>query len=67
MDGAAHSVKYERNRVSRTDGSAFGKKGRRTGIKDKDWILKKKELNRKRGKETPLDSKFTARKRRPRF
>ena len=34
----------------------------------KDWILKKKELYRKRGKmEVPLDSKYTARKRRPKF
>jgi 18S rRNA (guanine1575-N7)-methyltransferase len=31
-------------------------------------VLKKKELYRKRGKEDiPLDSKFTARKRKPRF
>jgi 18S rRNA (guanine1575-N7)-methyltransferase len=39
----------------------------RKPIKDKDWVLRKKELNRKRGKEVPLDSKYTARKRRPKF
>ncbi len=36
-------------------------------VKDKNWVLHKKELYRSRGKETPLDSKFTARKRRPKF
>ncbi|KAH6918346.1 williams-Beuren syndrome critical region protein 22 [Coprinopsis sp. MPI-PUGE-AT-0042] len=43
-------------------------KGKRKNVKDKDWILKKKELYRKRGKEhVPNDSKFTGRKRRPVF
>jgi 18S rRNA (guanine1575-N7)-methyltransferase len=36
-------------------------------IKGKDWVMQKKELYRKRGREVPEDSKFTARKRRPRF
>jgi len=41
---------------------------KRKGIKDKDWILKKKELYRQRGKEgVPRDSKFTGRKRRAIF
>ncbi|KAF9053873.1 S-adenosyl-L-methionine-dependent methyltransferase [Hymenopellis radicata] len=41
---------------------------KRKSIKDKDWILKKKDLYRKRGKESvPRDSKFTGRKRRPVF
>ena len=35
--------------------------------KDKQWVLHKKELYTSRGKDTPLDSKFTARKRRPKF
>ncbi|TFK42420.1 S-adenosyl-L-methionine-dependent methyltransferase [Crucibulum laeve] len=44
------------------------KGGKRKSIKDKDWILKKKELYRKRGKEgVPRDSKYTARKRKPVF
>ncbi|KAJ7273335.1 methyltransferase [Mycena rebaudengoi] len=44
------------------------KNGKRKSVKDKDWILKKKELYRKRGKESvPRDSKFTGRKRRPVF
>lgn len=34
----------------------------------KEWVLRKKELYRKRGKEdVPADSKFTGRKRRPQF
>ncbi|KAF7304980.1 putative 18S rRNA (Guanine-N(7))-methyltransferase [Mycena kentingensis (nom. inval.)] len=42
--------------------------GKRKNVKDRDWILKKKELYRKRGKEgVPKDSKFTGRKRRPVF
>ncbi|KAH8107061.1 williams-Beuren syndrome critical region protein 22 [Cristinia sonorae] len=41
---------------------------KRKSIKDKDWILKKKELYRKRGKESvPNDSKYTGRKRRTVF
>ncbi|KAJ7905727.1 williams-Beuren syndrome critical region protein 22 [Mycena olivaceomarginata] len=44
------------------------KNGKRKSVKAKDWILKKKELYRKRGKDgVPNDSKFTGRKRRPVF
>jgi len=44
------------------------KNGKRKNVKDKDWILKKKELYRKRGKErVPHDSKFTGRRRKPIF
>ncbi|KAK7020442.1 putative 18S rRNA (guanine-N(7))-methyltransferase [Favolaschia claudopus] len=44
------------------------KSGKRKNLKDRDWILQKKELYRKRGKEgVPKDSKFTGRKRRPVF
>ncbi|CAG8813278.1 12970_t:CDS:1, partial [Gigaspora rosea] len=44
-------------------------KGRqRKSIKEKDWVLHKKEIARMRGtKNVPLDSKYTARKRKPRF
>ncbi|KAG1756641.1 S-adenosyl-L-methionine-dependent methyltransferase [Suillus paluster] len=42
--------------------------GKRKNVKDKDWILKKKELYRQRGKEgVPRDSKYTGRKRKPIF
>ncbi|SJL00501.1 related to BUD23-Protein involved in bud-site selection [Armillaria ostoyae] len=44
------------------------KSGKRKPVKGRDWILKKKELYRKRGKESvPRDSKFTGRKRKPVF
>jgi len=59
------SVKYERRREreNRRDRS-----GKRKSVKAKDWILKKKELYRKRGKEgVPNDSKFTGRQRKPLF
>ncbi|KAJ7709694.1 S-adenosyl-L-methionine-dependent methyltransferase [Mycena rosella] len=57
-------ARFERRR-ERENSKAGGK---RKGVKDKDWILKKKELYRKRGKESvPRDSKFTGRKRRPVF
>ncbi|TPX69229.1 hypothetical protein SpCBS45565_g02559 [Spizellomyces sp. 'palustris'] len=39
----------------------------RKPVKDKNWVLHKKELNRTRGKEVPADSKYTARKRRIKF
>lgn len=35
--------------------------------KDRNWVLRKKELYRKRGKVVKDDTKYTARKRRPRF
>ncbi|KAI0647008.1 S-adenosyl-L-methionine-dependent methyltransferase [Trametes meyenii] len=42
--------------------------GKRKSIKDKDWILQKKELYRQRGKKgVPNDSKYTGRKRRAVF
>ena len=52
---------------SRTRGKKLGSRKDKKGISDKNFVMKKKELNRKRGKDTPLDSKFTARKRKPRF
>ncbi|KAJ3188207.1 hypothetical protein HDU85_005357 [Gaertneriomyces sp. JEL0708] len=39
----------------------------RRPVKDKNWVLHKKELNRVRGKEVPHDSKYTARKRKIKF
>lgn len=44
------------------------KKRKGKGQKDKEWILRKKELARVRGKENvPHDSKYTGRKRKARF
>ncbi|KAF9075151.1 S-adenosyl-L-methionine-dependent methyltransferase [Rhodocollybia butyracea] len=60
-------VKFEKRRVSTRDRNANGKRKSQKVI-DRDWILKKKELYRKRGKESvPRDSKFTGRKRKPTF
>jgi len=58
------AVKFERRRERERR-----RKERRKPVKaGKDWILKKKELYRQRGKEdVPRDSKFTGRKRRPTF
>jgi 18S rRNA (guanine1575-N7)-methyltransferase len=39
----------------------------RKPVKDKQWVLKKKESRRKKGQQTANDSKFTARKRGPKF
>ena len=39
----------------------------KTASKDIDWIMRKKETRRKRGQKVVNDSKFTGRKRRPKF
>lgn len=58
-------VRFERRREKENKRDVSGK---RKNMKDKDWILKKKELYRQRGKEgVPRDSKFTGRKRKPIF
>jgi len=58
-------VTFEQRRVRER---TRAKNGKVKNIKDRDWILKKKELYRKRGKErVPHDSKFTGRKRKPNF
>ena len=43
------------------------KGGRSRNVKDKDWILRKKDRARRQGKAVAHDSKYTARKRRPAF
>ncbi|THH10789.1 hypothetical protein EW145_g1076 [Phellinidium pouzarii] len=59
------TVPYERRRDKERRRE---KSGKRKAVKAKDWIVKKKELYRQRGKEgVPNDSKFTGRKRRPVF
>ncbi|KIK08204.1 hypothetical protein K443DRAFT_672694 [Laccaria amethystina LaAM-08-1] len=58
-------VRFERRRERERLKTKVGK---RKNVKDKDWILRKKELYRKRGKEgVPRDSKFTGRKRKAVF
>lgn len=68
-------VKFQGKR-ERNGTTSSGSKRRKRQAQDKfglekggkDWILRKKELYRKRGREdVPTDSKFTGRKRRPQF
>ncbi|TFY52159.1 hypothetical protein EVG20_g10682 [Dentipellis fragilis] len=60
---AAAKFEKRRQREMRRDRS-----GKRKDPKGKDWILKKKELYRRRGKEdVPRDSKYTGRKRKAVF
>ncbi|WVR06972.1 hypothetical protein IAU60_004009 [Kwoniella sp. DSM 27419] len=58
-------IRNERRR--RKDGGQKGKKGKKEVVA-KEWIMKKKDLYRQRGKEgVPRDSKYTARKRKVYF
>ncbi|ORY90775.1 S-adenosyl-L-methionine-dependent methyltransferase [Leucosporidium creatinivorum] len=58
-DRVAYEKKRERTKT---------RSGKRKNVKDVDWILKKKELYRARGKaDVPRDSKYTARSRKARF
>ncbi|SOV04293.1 probable BUD23 - Protein involved in bud-site selection [Ustilago sp. UG-2017a] len=61
-------VKYEKSRLDR-EGRKGGKKGKKRGGETaKEYIVRKKELNRKRGKEdVPLDSRYTGRRRKGGF
>ncbi|KAJ2718422.1 18S rRNA (guanine1575-N7)-methyltransferase [Coemansia sp. Benny D115] len=63
-ENRASGVSYTETRIQNQN---RGRKSRKS-VKDASWILKKKELARKRGKEgVPTDSKYTGRKRKPRF
>lgn len=60
-------VKFE-GRSTNKKGKRASKKAKAAEKGSKEWILKKKDLYRKRGKEdVPTDSKYTARKRRDIF
>lgn len=53
-------------RIQQNEKRKFSNK--RQNVKDKAWVLRKKELFRKRGYDIPEDHpKYTARKRRPKF
>ncbi|KAG7092631.1 hypothetical protein E1B28_008973 [Marasmius oreades] len=70
LDGKAVEdgmVRFEKRRGKESNRDR-GKKRKSAKVQDRDWILKKKELYRKRGKEdVPRDSKYTGRKRKPAF
>jgi len=59
-DKSRSQVQYTEERERDKD-KCKGKK--RRPVKDRDWVLHKKETNRRRGKEVPQDSKYTGRKR----
>ncbi|WWC89401.1 uncharacterized protein L201_004325 [Kwoniella dendrophila CBS 6074] len=69
MEKRREEIRNERKR--RKDSSSSNKKGKRSNkdvVDPKEWIMKKKELYRSRGKEgVPRDSKYTARKRKTYF
>ncbi|KAF8519486.1 williams-Beuren syndrome critical region protein 22 [Hysterangium stoloniferum] len=66
MDVDEGAVQFERRRER--EHKRPDKKRKNVKTVDKDWILKKKELYRQRGKEdVPRDSKYTGRKRRVAF
>ncbi|KAJ8078963.1 18S rRNA (guanine1575-N7)-methyltransferase [Marasmius tenuissimus] len=60
-------VRYERRREKDSKRDR-GKKRKSAKVQDRDWILRKKELYRKRGKDdVPRDSRYTGRKRKAVF
>lgn len=71
--GGRSKVKFENKRErdlskSKSKRARKGKDGFGMEKGSKEWVLRKKELYRKRGKEdVPTDSKFTGRKRKPLF
>ena len=52
---------YGRNRSNKRQ-----KVNKKNG-RGKDWLLRKKEQMRKRGRDVPADTKYTGRKRKTRF
>lgn len=66
--GAAQQQTVQNERRLHAKKAGKGKKNQqRAGIKTREWILHKKESQRKQGKEVRADSKYTGRKRKPRF
>ncbi|GAA5837394.1 hypothetical protein JCM3766R1_000433 [Sporobolomyces carnicolor] len=67
--GAKARVAYEKQRASIEKHRKRGGKGKKAGDKGTtEWVKRKKELYRSRGKaDVPRDSKYTARSRKPRF
>ena len=73
-EGEAKEEEDERRTVmvgkvrDRRTGGKGGKAGKeRAGVKTKEWIVAKKERQRRQGKTVIADSKYTGRKRKPRF
>ncbi|XP_050408268.1 probable 18S rRNA (guanine-N(7))-methyltransferase [Patella vulgata] len=60
-DVSDDQVAYSDKRVT------FGKLKGKSAKKSRDWIIEKKERRRRQGRDTRPDSKYTGRKRKPRF
>ncbi len=50
-------------RASASGRERTGRKGSKSGLKDRDWILRKKERMKRQGKQVKTDSKYSGRKR----
>jgi len=61
--GEDEAVDGEQTVAYSTERKSHTKKRQRESIKHKDWVLKKKESQRRKGKEVRLDTKYTGRKR----
>ncbi|GAA5943502.1 hypothetical protein JCM10213_005507 [Rhodosporidiobolus nylandii] len=69
-DGAGGTVSYERKRADADMRKKMSRRSKKLkgGETTKEYVARKKELYRKKGKEgVPRDSKYTARSRKPRF
>ena len=73
-EGADSAVDEERrtvafSRVREARGKGKGRRGEkgRASVKSREWIVSKKERQRRQGKVVMADSKYTGRKRKPRF
>lgn len=74
MEGAGDDEGDEREHVQNVGRSrqharraGAGNKRSRTPVKSRDWVMRKKETQRRQGKLVREDSKYTARSRRPKF
>eukprot|EP01099_Mayorella_cantabrigiensis_P007798 TRINITY_DN7068_c0_g1_i1.p1 TRINITY_DN7068_c0_g1~~TRINITY_DN7068_c0_g1_i1.p1 ORF type:complete len:299 (-),score=76.18 TRINITY_DN7068_c0_g1_i1:91-948(-) len=56
-------VIYSGTKKRKTERRKKGKAGERAPVKSRDWVMKKKERQRKQGREVKNDSKYTARRR----
>lgn len=63
LSGKGDSVRVDKKRLNKKGRSHHKKKRGKT----KDWIVEKKDTQRKKGKDVRPDNKFTGRKRRDRF
>jgi 18S rRNA (guanine1575-N7)-methyltransferase len=63
--GEPTSVQFEASRIKQIRKKSG--KGQREPIKGREWVLAKKDRQRRQGKEVRPDSKYSGRSRKPRF